>query len=53
MQEVLLQDVALEGCGTAVSVLSVLIPVSSCSQSPSEQPMLVLAALGSWNVVVD
>jgi len=52
-QEVLLQHGALEGCGTAVSPLSALIPVPSCLQSPSERPLLLLAALGSWCVIVD
>uniref|UniRef100_A0A8V0X6T7 Rho-GAP domain-containing protein n=1 Tax=Gallus gallus TaxID=9031 RepID=A0A8V0X6T7_CHICK len=49
-QEVLLQDAALEGSGTA---LSALLPVCSSLQSPSEQPLLLLAALGSWHVIVD
>jgi len=48
-QEVLLQDGALEGSGTAMSALSAFISVSSCLQSPSDQPLLLLAVLGSWH----
>ena len=35
------------------SVQAALIPVCSSLQSPSEQPLLLLAALGSWHVIVD
>lgn len=50
VQEALLQDRTLQGSGTAVSLLSDFIPVSSCSLSPFEQLMFLLAALGSWHV---
>lgn len=50
VQEVLLQDRALESSGTAVSLLSGYIPVSFCSRSPFEQLMFLLADLGSWHI---
>lgn len=50
LREVLLQDRVLEGSGTVVSLLSNFIPVSSCSWSPLEQLILLLAALEFWHI---
>lgn len=50
LREVFLQDRVLEGSGTVVSLLSNFIPVSSCSWSPLEQLILLLAALEFWHI---
>lgn len=50
LQEVFLQERVLEGSGMVVSLLSHLISISSCSWSPSEQLMFLLAALDFWHI---